>query len=151
MIRKSQLKRSNKRIGGNKRLPRLGKSTASASKRRIQALLRQIVIIRDGGCILRVVLGKCSDVLQAEHLRNRQHSKTYGDLRNIVCLCQYHHIFWKKQNERLYWELIEQHLGKERWDWLKEQEKDHTPYKANWIGIEEGLKAELALLSALTN
>lgn len=126
------------------RLRKQGKSTVATQKRRIQALLRLNVIKRDGGCIFRIILGKCSEVLQAEHLRNRQHSRTYGELRNIVCLCSYHHIFWKKQNERQYWELIEQHIGPVRWKWLKEMEADHTPFKANWSEIEEGLKQELS-------
>lgn len=120
------------------RMRQTGKSSASAMKRRIQALLRLNVILRDEGCVLKD-LGNCSSVLQAEHLRNRQHSRTYGDLRNIVCLCSYHHIFWKKQNERQYWELIEQIIGPERWNWLKEMEQDRKPFKANWIQIEQDL------------
>lgn len=120
------------------RLRRVGKSSAAASKRRIQALLRVNVIRRDGGCVLRD-LGHCSTVLQAEHLNSRRHSRTFGDLRNIVCLCQFHHIFWKKQNERRYWELIEGKIGPERWAWLKEMEKDHKPFKANWVEIEKAL------------
>lgn len=139
------LKRSQKPLKRS-RLRLVGVGSASTMKRRIQAILRQIAILRDGGCIFRVVLGKCSGPLQAEHLNSRTHAHTFGDTRNIVCLCQYHHIFWKPQNSRLYWELIEQHLGKAKWEWLKLAEADKSPHKVDWKLTEIALQAELAQL-----
>lgn len=122
-----------------RKLRKQGKGKASTIKRRIQALLRMAVIQRDGGCILRVVLGGCNDTIQCEHLITRSNSNTFADLRNCVALCQYHHIFWKPSNGRLYWELIEQHLGTDGWEWLKTQEKNKTPYKINWAEKEQEL------------
>lgn len=129
------------------KLRRIGVGSLSATKRRIQAKLREIVILRDGGCILRLVLGNCSGPLQAEHLNSRVHAHTFGDTRNIVCLCQYHHIFWKPQNSRKYWELIEQHLGPTKWGWLKLAEANHTPHKMDWTAVELALEVELASLN----
>lgn len=129
-------------------LNKIGKGTSATIKRRIQAILREIVILRDGGCILRLVLGNCSGPLQAEHLNSRVHAHTFADTRNIVCLCQYHHIFWKPQNSRRYWELIEQHLGPTKWKWLKLAEANHTPHKIDWTLMEIALKQELTTLLA---
>lgn len=120
-----------------------GHSTAAQIKKRIQALLRDTVTIRDGGCIFRVVLGNCSGPLQAEHLITRSNAATFADTRNIVCLCQYHHIFWKPQHSRLYWELIEQHVGAKLWNWLKLAEADHSPHKVDLKLSEIALTAEL--------
>jgi hypothetical protein len=129
-------------------------------KRRIQAFLRECVIIRDGGCVLRLypesgACGGCRNdgqlILQAEHLVTRSNSVSYGDLRNIVCLCQRHHGFFKPQYSRLYWELIERHIGPERWAWIKRVEADRRPYRfylADWKALEVGLTADLAKLRA---
>lgn len=126
------------------RLRLAGKSTTSELKRDIQALLRQIAINRDGDCVLRGV-GTCSGPLQAEHLVTRSNSATFADMRNIVCLCQYHHIFWKPQHSRLYWEYIEKILGSDRWNWVKRAEADQRAYKMDWklvkIALEHDLKA----------
>jgi hypothetical protein len=56
-------------------------SETNDSKDNIQQLARQIVIIRDGGCILRNLLYRdfpqCGPVLQADHLVTRADSATY--------------------------------------------------------------------------
>ena len=136
-------------------LKKQSKSTSAQAKRRIQALLRKNAILRDGGCVLRNYpeAGECGGyrndgelILQAEHLISRTKASTYGDMRNIVCLCQRHHFFWKKQNSRLYWELIEDCIGKERWVWLKRAESDRKPYHFSlndWINIEISLTQDL--------
>lgn len=128
------------------RLRLVGVSTTAETKKRIQALLREIVIKRDGGCILRVVLGGCNEVLQAEHLITRSNTATFGDTKNIVCLCSYHHVFWKPQHSKLYWELIEQHVGKTRWSWLKMAEEDKSPHKVDLKLVEIVLQKELSML-----
>lgn len=75
-----------------------GKSTTAELKAEIQALLRQIVIKRDGGCILRKIRNCGGDigsaVLQADHLITRSNSATYADSRLVVCVCRRCHG-WK--------------------------------------------------------
>ena len=93
------LKRTKLRVAGH--------PTVSEQKREIQALLREIVILRDGGCILRDVpdylFGQppCNGyrkdgelILQADHLISRENSATYADSRLVVCVCKGHHG-WK--------------------------------------------------------
>lgn len=82
-----------------------GKSTTSELiKQEIQALLRQIVIKRDGGCILRGerncggYVGEA--VLQADHLITRSNSATYADSRLVVCVCKRCHG-WKSLGSNL--------------------------------------------------
>ncbi len=64
----------------------------------IQALVREIVIKRDGGCILRNKRRCGGDVgfavLQADHLITRANSATFADTRLIVCVCRSCHA-WK--------------------------------------------------------
>ena len=56
-------------------------SDTNDSKDNIQALARQIVIKRDGGCILRNMLYRdflqCGGPIQADHLITRANSATY--------------------------------------------------------------------------
>lgn len=130
-------------------LRRVSNSPTAIAKRRIQALLREIVIKRDGGCVIGTYFktnAACNTPLQAEHLITRSNSATFGDTRNIVCLCQYHHIFWKPQHSRAYWELIEEIVGPIRWAWLELAEADRSPHKVDWVLTELALKNELALL-----
>lgn len=130
----------------------LGKSERSKQLRRIQDLLRQIAIKRDGGCILcnHPETGRCGGytsagrlILQAEHLVSRSNMATFGDMRNIVCLCQRHHIFWKPQNSQKYWELIEKIIGTERWAWYLRARDDKRAYKVDLTLLEIGLTEEL--------
>lgn len=134
-------------------LQKKSKSEVTQCKDRIQALLRQIVMKRDGGCVLRHFLDRmpsrfvtCNDVLQAEHLNTRSHSVSYGDTRNVVCLCSKHHIQFKPQHSQLYWEMIEEHLKGEKWDWYKRARDDHRTYRFtlwDWNKVEMGLQKEL--------
>lgn len=79
-----------------------GKSETSVIKEEIQSLLRQIVILRDGGCILRHVPSHhCTGftragelILQADHLVTRANSATFADYRLVVCVCKGAHG-WK--------------------------------------------------------
>lgn len=121
-------------------------------KRRIQALLRELAIKRDGGCFLRSFpeAGSCGGygpksgilILQAEHLVSRARSVSFGDMRNVVCICLRHHGYFKEQSGRLYWELVERYIGPERWAWIKRVEVDTRPYP---MGIYEWGKIEMAL------
>lgn len=117
-----------------------GHSETSEIKEEIQATVRKIVIIRDGGCVLRKFpeAGQCGGyrndgelILQGEHLMTRSNSSTFGDTRNIVCLCRYHHITFKPQYSGIYWDLIRRHLGETKWQWLKLIEADRSPHKVD--------------------
>lgn len=132
-----------------------GKSEVSQCKKRIQALLRQNAIKRDQGCVLRHYTDLlppeytgCDDVLQAEHLHTRGSSGSFGDMRNIVCLCRRHHIFFKPQHSQLYWEIIEKHVGPEIWAYYKRIRDDH---KANPMRLWDWQKIELDLAQQLKN
>lgn len=127
----------------------VGHSDTSVVKRAIQAILRQIAIKRDGGCVLArfsAQVGACDEILQAEHLNSRASSSTYADTRNIVCLCRRHHIYWKPQNSRLYWELIRSVIGEERWAWYilaSEDKRPHHMCKGDWVMAQKALEQEL--------
>lgn len=136
-------------------LRRKSKTPVAKLKREIQSLLREIVIARDGGCVLRAFseAGECGGyrndgelILQAEHLNTRERNISYGDSRNIVCLCMRHHFYFKKQHSRLYWELIEKVIGQERWKWLKRVEADRKSYA---MGEYEWSKIKLFLIEEL--
>lgn len=89
-------------------------------------------------------------ILQAEHLNTRERNISYGDMRNIVCLCQRHHGYFKQQNGALYWDLIRRHIGPERWEWLQRVIADRTTYtftSHDWLKIEVALRQELATVS----
>ena len=131
-------------------------SDTNTIKAKIQATLREIVIIRDKGCILRKspIAGKCGGfrkdgelILQAEHLNSRIHSISFADPRLVVCLCQRHHIFWKPQEPALYNDLVRKIIGEQRcnlWDRVKE---DRGAYKMDWKMELLALKQELKKLS----
>src|SRR5450755_1339404 len=131
---------------------RTAQTPSAQAKKRLQALLREIAIRRDGGCVLRnyVEAGLCGGygpksgmlILQAEHLNTRERNVSYGDMRNIVCLCQRHHGYFKPQNGALYWDLIRKHIGEERWAWLQRVIADRKSYP---MGIYEWGKVEMAL------
>lgn len=127
--------------GGRTREPKL---TVSTVKQAIQDKLRQKVIERDGGCILRRYseAGACGGytkggelILQAEHLNGRANSISYAKLNNAVCLCKYHHIFFKQQNSALYWVLVRKHLGEKQWSIVQGYILDKRPHHmvtADW-------------------
>lgn len=132
-------------------LRKKSKNPTAECKDRIQKLLRELVILRDGGCVLRHFpeAGRCGgyrkdgeQILQAEHLNSRQYSVSYADPRNIVCLCLSHHSFFKQKNGALYWKLIEKIIGGKRWDWLQRVIEDR---KSHHFGLWDWEKAELAL------
>lgn len=139
----------NKPLRRRTKLRVVGHSSTAEIKEEIQALLREIGLLRDGGCVLRHFkeAGYCggrrqSDnalILQAEHLVTRSNSASFADMRNIVILCRNHHMFFKTQHGSLYWELIRRHVGEERWKWIERVRDDWTPHKVD-------LKLELIAL-----
>ena len=127
------------------------------AKSRIAAL-REGSIKRDGGCILRHYpeAGECGGyrndgelILQADHLNSRANSVSYGDLGNVVCLCQRHHIFWKKQNPFAFTFIVAKPIGPERWTLVQKFIVDKKPYRMtlyDWQKIAMGLRAEIDAL-----
>ena len=99
------------------------KNDLSLVKEHIQALLRQIAIIRDGGCVFRNYpeTGACGGyrndgqlILQFDHLNSRTHAVSYGDSRLGICACKRHHLFYKKQYPAKYEEIARKAIGPER-------------------------------------
>lgn len=137
------------------KLAKKSKSDVALTKERIQALLRKLVIERDGGCILRHYpeAGECGGyrkdgelILQFDHLNSRVHSISYADPRLGVCLCQRHHIFWKKQEPDLFTRLVRDQIGKQRADLLDRVQEDrttHRKYAMDWKLEEIALKKQL--------
>jgi len=124
--------------------------TVAQVKKRIQALLRERAIKRDGGCILRHytdAAGRCGKklVLQAEHLNGRSHANSFAEMDNIVCLCSAHHLFFKKREPFLYQILVRAHIGEKRWAkieaWTQDR-SEHRKTKKEWLAIEESLKTQ---------
>ena len=125
-----------------------GHSAVSEQKRDIQALVRAIVIKRDGGCILRNIRFCNDPVFQADHLITRSNSATYADTRLIVCLCRSCHG-WKKWNEKQYDALVKTLISKDRiklWDaCLKDSWKPIRTSTQDWgmaiIALNQELKS----------
>ncbi len=155
LVARTTLERSQKPLRRT-RLRVKGHSPTSETKEEIQALLRQIVILRDGGCVLRNYpeTGECGGyrndgelILQAEHLHSRTHSATFADTRNIICICRNHHIFFKPKDSQLYWEVVRKHIGEKLWTWLQAVRNDHRPHKPDWKLSKVVLEQELRHLS----
>lgn len=126
-----------------------GVSDSSVLKEKIQAKLRDVVIARDGGCILRDYpeAGKCDLIKQAEHLNTRSRMISFADSRLAVCLCRRHHIFWKPTHSLRYWQIIEEQIGPKRWDLLQRVMKDYRTHKVDLKLELLGLEKELRSLS----
>ena len=123
------------------------------AKREIQRLVRQIVIIRDGHCVLRGVPLKngngCSEVKQAHHLITRGKNIGYADTRLIVLICSAHHsaITWATgEDKRQYDILIQKKIGADRSKLLARAEKDTKSYP---MGIYEWNREIMALSDEL--
>lgn len=97
---------------------RYAQNESAQLKKEIQRLVREIVIKRDGGCILRGIrhcggyVGR--SVLQADHLVSRSNSATYADSRLIVCLCRPCHGGFKQWHQKEYDALVKTILPPER-------------------------------------
>jgi len=136
-----------------------GQSTTSEIKREIQSLLREIVILRDGGCWLRHCpeSGACGGyrkdgelILQAEHLHTRSNSASFADPRLVVCICKRHHIYWKPQYSDLYNEMAEDFIGEERTKLWKRVREDRKPHKMDWKMEKIALEQELERLKKIS-
>lgn len=154
----------------SKPLKKRGTSETSVLKEKIQELERKIVIIRDGGCVLRTLQGKsiqgvnipmCNGyrndgemILQADHLITRSNSGTFADTRLIVCLCKGHHG-WKSVGSNLrkeqYDTVLKTILPKDRLElWEEWERKKYEPYRmgaTDWKMEIVNLECELKDIS----
>lgn len=117
-----------------------GHSETAELKEEIQRLVREIVILRDGGCILRKAR-KCNGtadadaVLQADHLITRANSATFADTRLIVCLCRSCHGGFKQWHKEEYDVLVKMILPHDRvelWEMCEEDRHMHLTKKMDW-------------------
>ena len=133
-----------------------GISDTATIKREIQYVAREIVIARDGGCVLRDLhydgIPECNGyanngqlILQADHLVTRSNSATFADTRLIVCVCKGHHS-WKSlgsnARKKEYDELVRT-LVPERVKLWDECERDS--WRPHRTGVYD-LKLQLAAL-----
>lgn len=126
-MRKTALKRGTKQMKRTK-LRVKGHSTTAELKKDIQALLRQIVIKRDGKCQrCGVEYGTEGVVFQCDHLISRSNSATYADSRLCVLVCKPCHA-WKSLGSNLrkkeYDQLMRSRLPRERvalWETCEER------------------------------
>lgn len=125
-------------------LAKKGKSETTKIKDRIQALLREIVILRDGGCVVGRIR-KCGNetfnpnaVYQAEHLIERSNSATYADSRLVVCVCRNCHGWkhFKKSNHDQYDAMVKSVIEQERvklWERCEQESwKPHRTSATDW-------------------
>lgn len=112
-LRRTSLKRGASPSLKKTKLRKKGKSEVSTTKDKIQDVLRDIVILRDGGCIARDQEwhencgGYTKDgklVLQADHLIEKSNSETYAMIPLVICVCKGLHGWkhFKKSNHDLY-------------------------------------------------
>lgn len=160
-MKRTQLERRTP-ITRKTRLRVKGHSETADLKEEIQNLVRAIVILRDGGCILRDVhlpfVPECNGyketgelILQADHLISRANSATYADTRLIVCVCKGHHG-WKSvgsnKNKEHYDLLVRGLLSDDRvalWDRCESDSwRPHRAYAADWKLSITALRQELA-------
>jgi len=142
-------------------LRKLSKSPVAESKRHIQFLLREIVILRDQKCqrcgLPYAPYKDCGVAFQADHLISRGNSATYADPRLCVLLCKPCHG-WKSVGSNLrkaeYDAFMRSRLPKERvelWDRC-EQESWRPSRKGSydWKLAEVALEQELRKLKEIT-
>src|SRR6185312_10951980 len=141
LTRKTPLKRGKSQLRRTK-LRVVGHSSTSELNIEIQGILRQIVMIRDGGCFLRnyrdqivsqyVNCGPTKKdgnlILQAEHLHSRANANSFSDSRLVVCCCQRHHFYYKKQYSAEYEQFARHFIGEERTKLLDRVREDRSSH-----------------------
>ena len=103
-MKRTPLKRSGKPLKRGK-LRLVGHSSTSELKREIQAILRQIALLRDKECVLMGIRREHTKVMQYDHLITRANSATYADSRLGVLVCSGCHL-WKKWHKEEYDSLV---------------------------------------------
>lgn len=140
-------------------------SETAKCKDRIQALLRELALIRDKGCVLAPYQGKdgipyCNGyrqdgdlILQYDHLNSRAHNISFAELKLGVIVCKGHHG-WKgftDNNKKKYDELIRKIIGKRRtalWDKCEADTKAYPKGIWEWEKDEMALTQELKMLKS---
>lgn len=118
----------------------VGKSDTAIVKKEIQAVLREIVMLRDKGCLLR--MERCGNeldapgvVFQADHLIERSNSATYANPDLLVCLCKGCHGWkhFKKSNHDAYNAMVKEILPEHRVKlWEKCEAESWRTSKMDW-------------------
>ena len=136
-------------------LKRKSKSETAKAREEIQRLVREIVIARDGGCLLRDPPGlpPCNGyradgelVLQADHLITRGKNIGFADTRLICCLCKGHHTAKTFDQNDTYEPIIREKIGPERAELWAKCKADRRSYP---MGLWEWQKEILALKKEL--
>ena len=143
-------------------------SDVAKVKENIQALIREIVILRDGGCIFRdpdiqarFDLPPCNGyakdghlILQADHLVTRANSASYADPRLVVCACKGHHG-WKSvggnRRKAIYDEAVRKIIEPERVALWDRMEADERSKHGNRYALSDWKKEEAYLLTQTRN
>jgi hypothetical protein len=141
----------------------VGKSDTADLKKDIQAVLREIVILRDGGCFLRHFQNEITPkyrncggyrndgqlILQAEHLHSRGNANSFSDSRLVVCCCQRHHIYYKPEFSDEYNDLAKKYIGKTNTALWQRVKEDRSPHKVDLKLELLALQSELKKLKVL--
>ncbi len=154
---KIPLKRSRIPLKRGGRLRTVHPSDTNHIKEQIQVALREISIIRDGGCVFRNYpeSGACGGyrkdgalILQFDHLNSRSHAISFADHRLGVCACKRHHMYFKKQEPDMYMKIVRKQIGEERsalLDRVQEERRAHRKFTHDWkldlIALEQHLKS----------
>lgn len=130
-------------------LRRQSDSPVAKIKRRIQATLREICIIRDKTCVYgrHPEASPCDpSVLQCDHLESRARTSTYADPDACVLVCKKHHG-WKSfyaGNKEIYDRRIREVIGEERWNRIQEKGRQIVQrVESDWLKAEKELVDQL--------
>lgn len=133
------------------RKPKKRKDTVKKAKDRIQHLLHDLAILKWKDCEAKGIDRLCSGPLSADHIESRMFSNTYAEIKNIILLCEGHHIYWKKQHPKRWAALVDDRRGSELVNWLRSEARksNRTWTLRDWLAAEEKLKEEIKKLSLL--
>ena len=141
-------------------LKKQSSSPVAQCKRRIQALLREIKMLEQGGVCwvekypdLMRLLGPHDDVWQYDHCNTRARNISYGDSRLGVGVCKRHHYFhdttYDKEKKAAYEKGMLKFIGpanRKLLKMVKEDRRSHTFTEFDWALIEIQLKKEVETL-----
>ena len=133
-----------------------GHSETAELRDEVQRLLREIALVRDGGCVLRHYpeTGACGCrrkdgelIQQFDHLNSRVHSNSFSDPRLGVIVCKRHHFYFKKQYPALYEKCVRDQIGEKRCKLLDAVRADRKSHKVDLVLAIVGLNQELKKLA----
>lgn len=83
----------------------------------------------------------CKGYTAADHIITRAINATYADPDNVICLCNYHHIYWKPSHPTFYSDAVKKHIGTRKWNRIHKKSKQLTHYVlSDWLKEEKKLK-----------